>query len=771
MKAPIHAPAQLDLSRYQDSDDAFAHLSLRDLMEAHDLYHAHLSRHPNVVATAIGRYRIRGKDSWPNDPKPHHHGKGVRTLENSEVRAYSWPSILVFVSQWEDPAHFAERPSEMVPTTLFLPDGRKVPVCVIEAPKPEATEIAARNIVFPVNNLGPGRPVLASVQGQTYVATVGCLVSDGHKVYALTNRHVAGAQGETVFARRGGDDTPIGRTAPGSLGRLPFSEVYPSLPGRDTFVNLDLGLVDIDDLSAWTTKVDGIGVVGPMADFSDGNLSLSLVGCEVCGVGAASGQMRGEILGLFYRYKKSGGFEYVADLLIGPRTGDKQKDAPFQTLPGDSGALWLLEPRGEAKTSGDYLPLALQWGRNMLRSAGAAAPQGFALATLLSRACTLLDVDPVRDWNLNQDDTWGALGHFSIAARGQVALSDRHKVLVELVAANREIISRADDDLAKGEFKGMGKADFVPLADVPDFFWKQGVAKQHHDRKWEGPNHFADMDQPGPDGRTLLDLTKDPAFIDPDRWNTFYGSVRDLLSGKPIAREHRGLLPFRVWQIFDAMVEYVSQGDAARFVCAAGVLTHYVGDACQPLHISYLHDGDPEQAVVKTHESGKHAGESERVPLGTGVHSAYEDAMVFANRTAILKGLTKAPRVKPDEIVSEGFHAARLTVEMMRRTFKLIPPRSIVETFVAVGHSGQAASKALWDAFGANTVKVMQDGTHLVALLWESAWVAGNGDVTIKQSFALDQDAAMKIVADPDFLPSLPIDQIGHVLQRRSAAA
>jgi hypothetical protein len=55
-----------------------------------------------------------------------------------------------------------------------------------------------------------------------------------------------------------------------------------------------------------------------------------------------------------------------------------------------------------------------------------------------------------------------------------------------------------------------------------------------------------------------------------------------------------GLLPFRVWQIYDAMVDFVKNGERDKFVCAAGVLAHYVGDACQPLHISFLHHGDPD---------------------------------------------------------------------------------------------------------------------------------------------------------------------------------
>ena len=37
-------------------------LSILDLVEAREAYHVHLSRLDNVVATAIGRYRIHQKD-------------------------------------------------------------------------------------------------------------------------------------------------------------------------------------------------------------------------------------------------------------------------------------------------------------------------------------------------------------------------------------------------------------------------------------------------------------------------------------------------------------------------------------------------------------------------------------------------------------------------------------------------------------------------------------------------------------------------------------
>ena len=146
-------------------------------------------------------------------------------------------------------------------------------------------------------------------------------------------------------------------------------------------------------------------------------------------------------------------FRYVADLFIGPRTADNsgargknaERVPPFATLPGDSGTMWMLEPTAAGKNghpqggrdSQDYLPLAVQWGRNMLYSADRTRPQSYVLATLLSKVCALLEVDPVRDWNIDQDDTWGALGHFSIAARALLYLSGRFPKLGKLWPTTR----------------------------------------------------------------------------------------------------------------------------------------------------------------------------------------------------------------------------------------------------------------------------------------------------------------------------------------------
>jgi hypothetical protein len=105
--------------------------------------------------------------------------------------------------------------------------------------------------------MGPGFPVLVDVQGEEHYASVGCLVTDGHRVYALTSRHVTGAAGERVYALVGGSKVPIGVSAQKQLTRKLFQQIYPEWPGKNVFVNLDVGLIGVDDKHDWTAQVYG----------------------------------------------------------------------------------------------------------------------------------------------------------------------------------------------------------------------------------------------------------------------------------------------------------------------------------------------------------------------------------------------------------------------------------------------------------------------------------------------------------------------------------
>jgi len=324
----------------------FHSLSVQDLLEARDHYHVHLSHRENVIGTAIGLYRIRTHDPDATDPyAKRSRGSGQpRTLSNTVVRKWSWPCVLVFVDRWTSVAELRKSPSAMedlVPSRLYLPDGRVVPTCVICSPPMERSGSAMKRLTFPSGAVGGGFPILTDVQGEEHVGSIGCLVTDGNVVYALTNRHVTGEPGTPVYTVLSGNRRKVGVSDTRQVGKLPFPQVYASLGGAKAFANLDAGLIRLDDLRGWTAQVYGVGQLGPLVNLTESNISLDLIGCPMRAFGSASGALRGSIMGLFFRYRTVGGVDFVADLLIGPR--DAEPDG-CQTRPGDSGTLWCWDP-------------------------------------------------------------------------------------------------------------------------------------------------------------------------------------------------------------------------------------------------------------------------------------------------------------------------------------------------------------------------------------------------------------------------------------------
>ena len=723
-----------------DIETDFNVLSLRDLIAARDLYHLHLMAKQHVVGTAIGRYLIRDEEPWPgtqgeltaSDTRyAQLKRKPPRTLANSSVRPYSWPSVLVFVDAWEDDARLL--PGTAVPRSLYMPNGTRVPVCVVYVEPDERVPVARPPRLYPGHRLGGGYPLLLEVQGEQRIASVGCLVSDGHHVYALTNRHVTGPEGTAVEALLCGKRTRVGTSSSKQLSRKPFADIFPGFAGDRVYLNLDIGLVQIEDLDRWTAQIYGLGQMGRLADVSVDNISLRLLEQSVRAYGAVSGPLEGVIKGLFYRYKSVGGFEYVSDFLIGPR----KNQGVLRTRPGDSGTVWFLptEQRG-------LQPLAVQWGAQAFKGDDGVTCSPFVLASALSSACSLLEIDIVRDWNLGTLEYWGAVGHYSIATRAVDALKTPR--LQQLFGANVDRISFTRSTLSPAATKGLSKKPFVPLADVPDMVWKMRGPGGRGNA--ENPAHFADMDAPDPGNgnRTLLELCmQKPERVNPQFWLDYYERVKD---------RSKGSLPFRAWQFFEAMVKFARGGRETDFVCAAGVLSHYVGDACQPLHISSFFNGDPDTNV------------------GKGVHSSFEADMINRHMVEIISGLDALKFKKMTRFARTGQEVAVGVVKLMNTCFQHLPPQTLLTAFVKATNDGLSKSQvadALWDKFGSDTIFVMQAGAGTLAWIWESAWRAGKGKKgKAKRPNVIDQKALTSRYLKKTFIPSMTLAKMDAILQQ-----
>lgn len=705
----------------------FASLSVKDLLDAREAYHVHLVHLENVVATAIGRYRFtRGHEDRAVDERG---TDEPRTLANSVVVPKSWPSILVFVNKWIPVRDFAKKVDEIVPPRLYLPDGRVVPTCVIYAEQEPLLNRPVDQIRFPGTTLGGGFPVLSEVQGSIHVGTIGCLASDGRSLFALTNLHVAGEPGSASFVIVQGQREQIGTSDHRQVAKLKLGMAYPGFPDKHTTDNLDAGLIRLEDASRWTSQVYGIGEFGELADLNPDTATLDLVGCPTVAYGAASGLMKGEIHALFYRYRSLGGMDYVSDLLIGPQSGASQEEAAQQcerlSRHGNSGAIWFLEQPHDQGVK--RRPIALHWGAQRFGDGSGDVSSQFALASSLGTICRELDVEIVRDMNAGLPDTWGKTGHYKI---GQVACAlVSHPDLRRLMEANVDRVAFSDHDLMDLG-NALSRRKFIPLSDVPDLVWKVAESK----RGREGPNHFADMDRVSPKlKKSLLELTTSKKHLAPETWDEFYVSI-----GAKV--QERGLLPFRVWQLFDVMQDALISKDIDTFLCAAGVLSHYIADACQPLHISMWHDGDP--------ESGD----------GKGVHSAYETKMVDRFAPDLIELVnSKLPEEVGVNSIQDGHDAGFATVKLMRRTVQRLKPQKIVETFANNRGRGQIA--ALWNEFGDATAETMVEGAKLLAQVWDAAWAAAEASsgepVPKDELIPRNLNTLRAIYMDRDFAPSV----------------
>lgn len=126
-----HAPdnSATNSQDYLSLENNFALLSLRDLLAAREHFHWHLMHKQNVVATAVGRYRIRKSDPRPGSTKPNGNAarsaerRPVRTLTNSEVRSIPGPRSLFSLN------------AGSIPTISLTPTMRCHPPCTCRTGK------------------------------------------------------------------------------------------------------------------------------------------------------------------------------------------------------------------------------------------------------------------------------------------------------------------------------------------------------------------------------------------------------------------------------------------------------------------------------------------------------------------------------------------------------------------------------------------------------------------------------------------------------------
>jgi hypothetical protein len=332
-----------------------------------------------------------------------------------------------------------------------------------------------------------------------------------------------------------------------------------------------------------------------------------------------------------------------------------------------------------------------------------------------------------------------------------------------LMQANRLRVSFEWEDIDANAPEKIDASGFVPLANVPDVVWKQSMTAGFPAgrRGRENPTHYADLDESDSNGQTLLDRLRAPTDLAVGAFQYYYDDLGHKQSSE------RGLLPFRVWQFYDKMVEAVSDRWISEFVCAAGILVHYVGDACKVLHGSHLFDGDPSRTQQRTVRKRDGTLETIIERYGKGVHLDYEDRMINEHIDALMGEVDAAvgqQHAMPP--VRGGQDAGFAVVELMRRTRNRIDPMALVEAYAVALQGDGDAPEVLWNKFGTATGDSIADGCRVLAMLWESAWREGNGQVIDDDLLeAVPTNELIALYSDQLFVPSLPLDEVARVLR------
>jgi hypothetical protein len=258
---------------------------------------------------------------------------------------------------------------------------------------------------------------------------------------------------------------------------------------------------------------------------------------------------------------------------------------------------------------------------------------------------------------------------------------------------------------------------------------------------------------------------QDARNIDPAVWRDYFGGFAAEGCGP-----EEGALPFRVWQLWDIMVAALRDKDVRTFVGAGGVMAHYVGDASQPLHSSYLHHG---RLPMLDRPSGKfpvrHASKAYtdfKKTREAKVHGIYEERMLEIDALAALEAIDAAlAHAVPDDQIDNGWEAARVTFDLMADAHHRLSPAAIIDADDP-SLSETERAKRLWahPTVKRETIRSLAESTIALARLWKSAWRKGNGNAIAAKQLRAFKESEIKALYRPaaKFAPALTLDQMAQ---------
>ena len=181
-------------------------------------------------------------------------------------------------------------------------------------------------------------------------------------------------------------------------------------------------------------------------------------------------------------------------------------------------------------------------------------------------------------------------------------------------ARGHEIVAREGSLISEHSFWSRNAEAMALLTNVPDRYWKSGETG-----KVETPTHWFE-----PDGY----------FESPEQFHLFPHSYqRAVETYDEETVDKRGTAVWRIVQFYDESLMALKKRDFPRALQMAGVMSHYIGDLSQPLHVTENYDGQMtgDSGIHKFFETDNLRVRAETQDLDNEVRTAAESLITDAS--------------------------------------------------------------------------------------------------------------------------------------------
>lgn len=295
---------------------------------------------------------------------------------------------------------------------------------------------------------------------------------------------------------------------------------------------------------------------------------------------------------------------------------------------------------------------------------------------------------------------WGSLGHALIAREGARTASQNLSSV-----GHKEHLLQNFEGIQGLLFWSANADNMAFLTNVPDNRWKRqkGAAAESF-QHWFHRDHYS---------KSAAQMKKFP--------RNYERAVEKY--GEDEVHEN-GTAPWRIQQFYDGLVAALRKQDFREALIMAGILSHYVGDLSQPLHVSENYDG--------------------QLTGNKGVHAFFETTLIREHHEELLKSVPqRAQTLLRQKSFRQEFEGSLLesVFRMIERAYRY--KDEIIESDRRNGRGAEGQAQLLPRA-----EERLADGLASLALILDRAWRESGLDSDFGQTMRIEAPAWIP----PDFI-------------------